>query len=288
MTAGLLELHAVTKTFEGFTLGPLSYRLSPGRALGVLGPNGAGKTTLLNLLALQLRPTSGGLTHDGLPVTWGDVSWKARISYVRETPIFYDQFTVAATVRLASRLHALWDAELASRLLHRFGLDARRLVGTLSKGSRVKLGLVVALAHRAQWLLLDEPSAGLDPSARADLQRTLRELMHEGPGLGVLLSSHLFEDLDRVADDVVVLRHGRIAFQSTLEALRRLSVFRVPEPFEPPDSPDVALSWRESRRVCVAALRSSPVAATLRQAPGSTEDTSDVMPTIYHATEVRR
>ena len=214
MSSPCLTLRGIVKQYPDFTLGPLSMELAPGSALGLLGPNGAGKTTLLNVIAQQARPTAGELAC-GAPIAWGDSRWKSRVSYIRETPAFYDELTVGQTLRFASSLYDEWDTAFAGALATRFRLDHSRLMGTLSKGTRLKVGLVAALAHRAAFVLLDEPTAGLDPDARDDLHRTLRDLRSERPELCLVLSSHIFEDIDAVADHVAIIRDGRLVRQGT-------------------------------------------------------------------------
>lgn len=220
MTQPYLELLSLTKAFPDFVLGPLSIALHRGRVHGVLGPNGAGKTTLLNLITLQGRAASGEMRHEGVPVRWGDARWKGKVAYVRESPSFYDELTVAETLRLASRLYDNWDVSLAAHMGMRLGLRGRQRVRTLSKGTRVKLGLVAALASRAELLVLDEPTAGVDPTSRGEFHDVLRQLRRERPELCVLLSSHIFEDLEESADEVLILRDGQIAFQASREQLR--------------------------------------------------------------------
>lgn len=278
----LLELRDVRRSFPDFELGPLSTRLARGRTCGLLGPNGAGKTTLLNLIGLQLRATTGEMVHDGTPIRWGERRWKSSITYIRETPAFYDALTVAATLRLVSRLYDTWDAAFAETLLSRFGLDARRRVGTLSKGTRVKLGLVAALAHRADLLILDEPTAGLDPGARTEMHDILRDLHREQPGLCILLSSHIFEDLEAVADDVLIMRKGRIVFACPRRELAALAVYRLPEDAMTDGLPDVRLAWRRNGHVYALAAHGSGVA----RFPGAVEEQpGSLLATVYHATE---
>jgi ABC-2 type transport system ATP-binding protein len=214
-----LELKDLQRDFPGFRLGPISIRLVPGVAYGLLGPNGAGKSTLLNSITLQLNLSGGRMCYNGAPVTWGDAAWKLRWSYIRETPAFYDELTIAQTLRLAARLYGRWDEEFSRSLLDRFSLNAKNKVGTLSKGSKVKLGIITALAHHAEFLILDEPTSGLDPTARAELQGMLRQLMGEQPELCLILSSHIFEDIEQVADEVLILRNGNLVFQQTLGAI---------------------------------------------------------------------
>lgn len=218
-----LSVHDLVKAFEAFTLGPLSIDFVPGRAYGLLGPNGAGKTTLLNVLALQLRPTHGEIRYRGVPIRWGDTTWKERFAYIKETPAFYDELTVGQTLQLASRLYRSWDHASARTLLQRLELDPAHRVATLSKGTAVKLGLVAALAHRAEILILDEPTAGLDPTVRLELLNTLATLKDEQPELCLLLSSHIFEDIEHLADEVVIIKGGRIVLQQDERTIPNLA-----------------------------------------------------------------
>lgn len=220
MTPAYLELLSLTKAYPTFVLGPLSISFRPGHVHGVLGPNGAGKTTLLNLVALQCRATAGEMRHGGVPVRWGDACWKGKVAYVRESPSFYDELTVGETLRLASRLYDDWDRGLAAHMSMRLGLRDAQRVRTLSKGTRVKLGLVAALASRAELLVLDEPTAGVDPTSRQELHEVLRRLRRDRPELCVLLSSHIFEDIEELADEVLILREGQIVFQALRDQIR--------------------------------------------------------------------
>ena len=219
MAAPYLDLRGLTKAFPDFVLGPLSAAFHPGRVYGILGPNGAGKTTLLNLVTLQCRATAGAMCHEGAAVRWGDARWKGKVAYVRESPAFYDELTVGETLRLASRLYDSWDIGLAAHMSMRLGLRGQQRVRTLSKGTRVKLGLVAALASRAELLVLDEPTAGVDPTSREELHDLLRQFRRERAELCVLLSSHIFEDLEESADEVLILRDGQIAFQASREQM---------------------------------------------------------------------
>ena len=138
MTDDVLALCDLRRVFPGFELGPLSLRLRPGRVYGLLGPNGAGKTTLLNLIALQLKTTTGTLHTRGRPIDWGDSAWKARFSYVGEAPSFYAELTIAQTLKLAGQLYNRWDHQLADTLVDKLELQPQRRVGHLSKGTTVK------------------------------------------------------------------------------------------------------------------------------------------------------
>jgi ABC-2 type transport system ATP-binding protein len=223
MATPVLSVRQLTKTFPSFTLGPLDMAFVAGRAYGLLGPNGAGKTTFLGLLTLQLRPSSGDIRYRDTAIAWRDTSCLEHIAYIRETPTFYDELTIGQTLQLASRLYRTWDASVARALLARFALDANKPVKSLSKGTAVKLGLVSALAHRTEILILDEPTAGLDPTMRRELQQTLIELKQEQPQLCLILSSHIFEDFQDIADEIVIIKDGRIVLQKETSAIADLA-----------------------------------------------------------------
>ena len=282
-TEGLV-LNGVTKRFPGFELGPMTLSLRPGVAYGLLGPNGAGKTTLLNLIALQLRASAGTLSFGGTPIEWGDAGWKSCFSYIRETPVFYDELSVSATLALAARLYDRWDGGLAVQLVNRLGLDGRKRVGRLSKGNKVKLGIVLALAHHADVLMLDEPTAGLDPDARAELQTILRRLVTDRPSLVLLLSSHIFEDIERVADEVLIVRDGRIVFQEKLPTLRATPLYRMPERTPGLQASDARLCWTYAGQTWV--MPTAEAASRLRSLPEcESVPGGATVEIVYHGTE---
>ncbi len=210
-----LGVRDLVKRYEGFHLGPLAFDLAPGRACGLLGPNGSGKTTLLNCLAGQVRPDAGEILWNGRDIPWGDWRYREEISFTLETPILYEDLSIGQTLRFASSIYATWDGPFALDWLAKMKLDPKKRVRALSKGMRVKLSLIAGLAHGAKLLLLDEPTAGLDPDARADIQELLRNLVRERQAC-LMISSHLFEDIESVCDDLIILRQGRITLTSAI------------------------------------------------------------------------
>ena len=251
MSESGLILDSAAYRFPHFTLGPVSLRLERGRAYGLLGPNGAGKTTLLNLLAMQLQLKCGMCSWNGVPMVWGDPAWKSRLAYVHERPTFYNELTIDDTLRLAARLRNSWNAARSRALVERFGLSLTQRVGTLSKGSAVKLGIIAALAGRSEFLLLDEPTAGLDPDAREELHHLLRELLSEDSELTILLSSHLFEDTERIANEVLILRDGSLVFQESLAALQRMRIFKLSGTTDLESLREFRLAWRKESELCI-------------------------------------
>ena len=285
----VLELVDIQRRFPAFELGPLSLKLRRGRVYGLLGPNGAGKTTLLDLIALQTKPTAGVLRTDGELLPWGSLAWKARISYVREVVAFYDELTVAETLRLASRLYNRWDPALAARLVDTLELPLDRRVRELSKGTKVKLGVAAALAHHADLLLLDEPTAGLDPTARAGVQAIVRTLARDHPQLCVIFSSHIFEDLEETATDLLILRNGRFVFEAPADVLSTSTLYRTEAAGAVEPSSDVLARWRHEGAEWLLVLGGSALDAELRQRPDHVEERpSSPLAALYHGTGRRR
>jgi ABC-2 type transport system ATP-binding protein len=206
---GLL-VSALERRYPNFHLGPLSFHLPPGRGLGLLGSNGAGKTTLLAGIAGQARLQAGTVTWDGQRIAHGEWHYKHHVSYVRDVPAFYGELTIAQTMAFVERLRPTWRRERAAQLVEILGLDPRKRVGVLSRGMRAKLGLLLAVSHDVRLLLLDEVTAGVDADTREQIQRFLRGLLSDG--VAVLMSSHIFEDIEEVCTALIILRQGAAVF----------------------------------------------------------------------------
>ena len=281
-----LQLADLVYAFPGFDFGPVSLSLRPGRICGILGPNGAGKSTLLNLLTQQLRPAGGTITYGDRDVQWDDPHWRSRFGYIREMPVFYDELRVREVLAFVGRIYERWDAGLAHRLCARLQLDATKRVGDLSKGNLVKLGIITGIGSRAEVLILDEPTAGLDPSVRAGIQQTLRELVAERRDeLLVVLSSHIFEDLEEVADDLLILRNGSIIFESTRRELARMALYCCAG-HVPLDPREASLTWRARGAHWVLVRRDGALAATLAEHPDCDEQQPrSIIEAAYHGAQ---
>lgn len=211
MTAAA-SLQSVEKQYPDFHLGPLSLDLEAGRVRALIGPNGAGKTTAMDILAGLLPPTAGGIQLFGREVTMHDPRWKAEVGYASEQQPFYDNWSARQNLSFLAQFFPRWSVEVQTRLASRFDLPLGKKVATLSKGNRVKLALLAALARRPRILLLDEPTAGLDPLVRAEVLDTLWEYLAED-GPTILYSTHILSDLGRLADDLTFIRNGKLLLE---------------------------------------------------------------------------
>jgi ABC-2 type transport system ATP-binding protein len=219
----------LVKRFPGFTLGPIDLELQPGTVLGLIGPNGAGKTTMLHCLTGLLIPDGGTAEVFGTPVLVDDPSWRRDIGVVGEEHGFYTKWTTAENLAVVASLQPNFSYERARRMADRFALPLDRKVEALSRGNRAKLAIVVALAHAPRLLLLDEPTAGLDPVVRAEVLDVLWELLEDGEH-AIFYSTHVLSDIARLADELVFLSDGRVLQRSAKDDLvdgwRRIS-FRL-------------------------------------------------------------
>jgi ABC-2 type transport system ATP-binding protein len=206
-----LEFRAASKAYADFALRDISFAVPRGYIVGLVGPNGAGKTTLLRL-ALGLAAADGGTVRlFGRDPRHAPSSTRARIGFVHEVPAFYDHLSVGRFAALVASFYPTWDAALFDGLAGDFGLRPRAKVGSLSRGTRMKLALALALSHRAELLLLDEPTGGLDPVFRDALLDQLTAAIGDGRG-AVLFSTQIVADLERIADFIVLVRNGRLLY----------------------------------------------------------------------------
>jgi len=206
-------------------LDALDLRVEPGEVYGYLGPNGAGKTTTIRLLLGLHRPTAGGASLFGIDAWRDPVAAHRHVAYVAGEPFLWPSLTSAETFEFLARVRGHDDPAYRETLIDRFRVDPDKQVRALSKGNRQKIQLVAAFASRADLLILDEPTAGLDPLMEVAFRQTVREARERGQT--IFLSSHILSEVEAVCDRVGILRGGRLIDQGTLEQLRHLSAHTV-------------------------------------------------------------
>jgi Cu-processing system ATP-binding protein len=215
-----VSVHGLRKRFgRREVLRGLELELAPGRITAVVGPNAAGKTTLIkSILGLvRRRPGDGSIVMDGVSLN-GDAGYRERIGYMPQAAQFPDQLTGREVLRLLTGLRGR-SADLDRELIERFRLEAvlDQPVRTLSGGTRQKLNAVVAFLFRPSLVILDEPTAGLDPIASGILKDKVRRAPLEGTT--VLLTSHLMGEVEELAQDLIFLLDGQVAWQGPVDGL---------------------------------------------------------------------
>jgi ABC-2 type transport system ATP-binding protein len=199
-------------------LSDLNLRVQSGRILALLGPNGAGKTTTIKVIMNLLRPRRGRVRVLGVESTRLEPHTLGRIGYVSADQRLPDEMSVRQLECYCRPLYPTWDEGFATELRLQLGLDPNARLKHLSKGMRVKAALLVSLAYRPELLILDEPFAGLDPRARADLVRGVLAIA-EQERWTVVLTSHEMEDVQQLADDVAFLDRGRLRLVESMATL---------------------------------------------------------------------
>jgi len=218
-----LKVQGLEKSFFRFGSGKfavkdISFTLERGYMLGLIGRNGAGKSTLLRLILQSLPRKRGTMEIAGYDVATHTTEAKKLIGYVGEDFHFLSKDTLRENGRVLGMFYPEFSMERYLELLNRFELGAEKMAGELSKGETTRAQLAFALAHKPELLLLDEPTGGLDPLVRQEFLHVLQsELMDER--MGIIFSTHITEDLDKVADYVAMMEKGRLLFYESKEDL---------------------------------------------------------------------
>lgn len=218
----MIEVSHLTKTYgRHLAVDDVSFAVEDGQICGLLGPNGAGKSTIMNILTGYLSATGGLVTVAGHPLPEEADAAKACVGYLPEQPPLYPEMTVEEYLLFAAELKGVKRAdrkEQVRKAAHRTGLDnvMPRLIRSLSKGYRQRVGIAQALLGSPKLIILDEPTVGLDPAQVVEIRKLIREL---GKTHTVILSSHILSEVQAVCQQVLILSKGKLAASGTLEEL---------------------------------------------------------------------
>jgi ABC-2 type transport system ATP-binding protein len=258
----IVRTDLLTKRYAAFTaLDGCTLEVRQGECFGLLGPNGAGKTTLLRLLLGYLRPTSGSATVAGHDSVRDSLAVRRCTAYLPGEARLFRRMNGHGVLDFFSRLRPDCRRDAAARVADRLGLDCSRQVGRMSTGMRQKLALAVVLATDTELVILDEPTANLDPTARAEVLDLVGEA--RAAGRTVIFSSHVLSEVETACDRVVILRAGRLVHEQSIEHLRRSHRIsaRLSGPFAGVPEPlaaHVALVSEHDGRVVLEAADSLP------------------------------
>jgi ABC-2 type transport system ATP-binding protein len=216
----VVSAEKLTKTFGSHRgIVGVDFMVTDGEIFGFLGPNGAGKSTTIRLLTGLSHPTSGAVTVFGLDPVVAAVDVHRRIGYLPGELALHPRLSGREHVDFAAKVRGMRDRTFIDELVERFQVDLERPTRTLSKGNRQKIGILLAVMHRPELVILDEPTTGLDPLMQDEFERLMRELV--STGATIFLSSHELDEVQRVATRVAIIRDGHLVVTDTVEALRR-------------------------------------------------------------------
>ncbi len=218
----MIQIKGLTRRFGDFTaVDDLTFDVDRGEAIGLLGPNGAGKTTTMRMMTGVLAPTSGTVTIGGIDLAEKPVEVKKRIGYLPEQPPLYNEMTVSDYLRFAGSLHLVPASALEEQVNEaaaRCGLDGstEKVIGTLSKGMKQRVGIAQALLPDPDLLILDEPTIGLDPGQIREIRSLVKNLAGKRT---LFFSTHILAEVPLLCERVIIIDRGRIALDSRLDRL---------------------------------------------------------------------
>lgn len=206
-----LQIRGLTKQYPGFCLDHADLCVKPGEIMGLVGENGAGKSTLMKAMLDLIRKDAGEVLFWGKPLERDAAGIKNRIGMVLDESNFYQTMNAKDVGRICAGIYRDWQQDSYEDFLRNTGIDMKKAIRDFSKGMKVKLTLAAALCHRADFLVLDEPTNGLDPIAREEILEIFRDYVADGKR-AILLSSHITGDLEKIADEITFLHQGKVIF----------------------------------------------------------------------------
>ncbi len=206
----ILEVRNLTKQYADFTLDHVSFSIPKGTIMGLIGENGAGKSTTIRAILDLIHKDDGTVTFWGQKLS-STKQLKEDIGVVFDDINFYETLTAAKVGKISQTAYKQWDERLYRGYLNRFLLPADKEIKTFSKGMKMKLCIAVALSHKPKLLVLDEATSGLDPVMRDDILDIFLEFVQD-EGHSIMISSHITTDLEKVADNITFIYHGKVLF----------------------------------------------------------------------------
>ena len=213
-----IEIKNLVKKFDDFTLGPIDFAIPKGSIVGYIGQNGAGKSTTIKLLLGLLKKDSGEikiLDYDNP----NSLELKDKIGVVFDDLLVPEEMTLVDLEKFCSRVYSKWDREFFYQLIKKFNLSEKQAIKSYSRGMRMKLSMAVALSHKAEILILDEATSGLDPIVREEILDFLLDFMQD-ENHTILISSHILSDLEKVADYIAFINDGKVLFVEAKDELK--------------------------------------------------------------------
>ncbi len=209
-------VRGLCKQFDGFLLDHVSFKVPKGRIVGFIGENGAGKSTTINLILDELKMDNGQIQILGMENTNSTI--KKDIGVVFDECNFHDVFNTSDIEKILSGIYQSWDGNLYRQYLQKFKIPEKKQIGSFSKGMKMKLSIICAMAHKPKLLILDEASTGLDPVVRDEMLDLFLEFIQDEE-CSIFFSSHITSDIQKIADYVILIHQGKIIFEEQKDDL---------------------------------------------------------------------
>lgn len=207
----IIEVNGLTKNLKDFQLNNISFTFKKGYIMGLIGPNGAGKSTLIRCLMDLMRIDRGEIRLFGTTHAENTKEIKQRIGFVYDESHFYEDLTLEKNKRIIAPFYRNWDDEAFYHHIDKFSLPLKKKVKELSKGMKMKFAIAIAISHHPELIILDEPTAGLDPVFRRELLDILLEIIQD-ENKSIFFSTHITTDLEQVADYITFINNGELVF----------------------------------------------------------------------------
>lgn len=214
----ILEINNLNKSYKGFSLKNVSFSLKPGFVMGFIGPNGAGKSTTIKLIMNLIKKDSGIINIFGKDNIDNEKEVKSKIGFVYDENYYYEDLTIKDMKNILAPFYANWDNKVYDRYIKDFKLPSNKKIKDLSKGMKMKFSLAIALSHKAELIIMDEPTAGLDPVFRSELLDILYGIIQD-ENVSIFFSTHITNDLEKIADYITFINNGEIVFSESKDKI---------------------------------------------------------------------
>ena len=220
----ILEVTGLKKIYQNFMLRDVNFTVPEDCITGFIGVNGAGKSTAIHSILNLVQKDAGTIQFRGKDISKNEKAFKDKIGVVFDSGCFYEELSLKEMTELISSSYSHWNESAYKQYMDMFSLHPEQIVGTLSKGMKLKYSLALALSHDTELLIMDEPTSGLDPLMREQFLNILKAYLEPG-GRAVFYSTHITADLEKAADMLIMIHNGAIIFEEEKDAL--LERFRI-------------------------------------------------------------
>ncbi len=214
----ILEINNLNKCYKGFSLKNVNFSLKPGFVMGFIGPNGAGKSTTIKLIMNLIKKDSGIINIFGKDHIDNEKEVKSKIGFVYDENYYYEDLTIKDMKNVLAPFYTNWDNKVYDKYIKDFNLPSNKKIKELSKGMKMKFSLAIALSHKAELIIMDEPTAGLDPVFRSELLDILYGIIQD-ENVSIFFSTHITNDLEKIADYITFINNGEIVFSESKDKI---------------------------------------------------------------------